>query len=102
MAFQPNNNGMPDGSVNGGVMDGQFPGAPNMQASAVQTVTNEAARTLWYVYLLPSPLTATDLLTASRMGELDSWMDEQFIKTLYQNQTGNDVNVKIIRDRGTG
>lgn len=55
MAFQSNNNGMPDGSapMNGGGMDGQFPGAPNMQASAVQTVTNEAARTLWYVYLLP-------------------------------------------------
>ncbi|KUI65786.1 hypothetical protein VM1G_02182 [Cytospora mali] len=85
MAFQPNNNGMPDGStpMNGGGMDGQFPGAPNMQGSSVQSVTNEAARTLW-------------------MGELDSWMDEQFIKTLYQNQTGNDVNVKIIRDRGTG
>lgn len=29
------------------------------------------------------------------MGDLDSWMDEQFIKSLYQNQTG-DVNVKII------
>jgi hypothetical protein len=36
------------------------------------------------------------------MGELDSWMDEQFIKSLYQNQTGDNVNVKIIRDRGTG
>lgn len=48
MAFQPNNNGMPDGStpMNGG-MDGQFPGAPNMQPQSVQTVTNEAARTLW-------------------------------------------------------
>lgn len=38
----------------------------------------------------------------TRMGELDSWMDEQFIKSLYQNQTGDNVNVKIIRDRGTG
>jgi hypothetical protein len=57
MAFQPNNNGMPDGStpMNGGSMDGQFPGAPNMQGSAVQTVTNEAARTLWYVYVISSP-----------------------------------------------
>lgn len=36
------------------------------------------------------------------MGELDNWMDEQFIKTLFQNQTGDAVNVKIIRDRNSG
>lgn len=29
------------------------------------------------------------------MGELDSWTDEQFIKSLYQNQPGDNVNVKI-------
>ncbi|KAK7734793.1 hypothetical protein SLS63_004213 [Diaporthe eres] len=86
MSFPQNNNGLPDGStpINGGGMDGQFPPAPAMQGPpAGQNSANESARTLW-------------------MGELDSWMDEQFIKSLYQNQTGDNVNVKIIRDRGTG
>ena len=51
MAFQSNNGCMADSSapMNGSGMDGQFPGAPNMQATTAQAVTNEAARTLWYV-----------------------------------------------------
>lgn len=38
----------------------------------------------------------------NRMGDLDTWMDESFVKTLFQNQTGDPVNVKIIRDRNSG
>lgn len=36
------------------------------------------------------------------MGDLDTWMDEAFVKTLFSNQTGDVVNVKIIRDRNSG
>ncbi|PSR81283.1 hypothetical protein BD289DRAFT_372831 [Coniella lustricola] len=36
------------------------------------------------------------------MGDLDTWMDESFVKSLFQNQTGDIVNVKIIRDRNSG
>lgn len=66
-------------------------GAPNdngnnmdiVPSGAAQPVTNEAARTLW-------------------MGDLDSWMDESFIKTVFVNATGEGVSVKIIRDRQSG
>lgn len=36
------------------------------------------------------------------MGDLDTWMDESFVKSLFQNSTGDTVNVKIIRDRNSG
>lgn len=42
------------------------------------------------------------MLTISRMGDLDTWMDEAFVKTLFSNSTGDPVNVKIIRDRNSG
>lgn len=36
------------------------------------------------------------------MGDLDNWMDETFVKSLFNNSTGDTVNVKIIRDRSSG
>jgi len=47
------------------------------------------------------------------MGDIDSWMDEKFIYNIFQNlgrkllnfiliTQGGLVNVKIIRDKGTG
>lgn len=36
------------------------------------------------------------------MGDLDSWMDEAFVKTVFGNAIGDTVSVKIIRDRQSG
>ncbi|KAI7780209.1 hypothetical protein LA080_016294 [Diaporthe eres] len=62
---------------------------PNLQMTTVlapapqgppagQNSANESGRTIWV-----------------RMSAIDLWIDEQFIKSLYQNQTGDNVNVKI-------
>jgi len=35
------------------------------------------------------------------MGELEAWMDENFIKGIYASH-GETVNVKVIRDKNSG
>ena len=40
-------------------------------------------------------------LTTKRMGELEPWIDENFIRTLWFGM-GEQVNVKMIRDKFTG
>ena len=35
------------------------------------------------------------------MGELDAWMDENYIRSVFSQATGDIVNVKIIRDKST-
>ncbi|KAH8890427.1 RNA-binding domain-containing protein [Thozetella sp. PMI_491] len=47
------------------------------------TPTGEAAKTLW-------------------MGEMEGWMDETFIKNIFQTVLGEAVQVKVIRDRNSG
>jgi hypothetical protein len=37
----------------------------------------------------------------ARMGELEPWIDDQFVKTLWYNM-GEQVNVKMIRDKFSG
>lgn len=36
------------------------------------------------------------------MGELEPWMDEGFVKNVFSTVAGEDVNVKVIRDRNSG
>lgn len=36
------------------------------------------------------------------MGELEAWMDENFIKNVFSTVAGESVNVKVIRDRNSG
>ena len=48
-------------------------------------------------FVLLSPL----LRIYSRMGELEPWMDEGYIRGLWY-QMGEQVNVKFIRDKFTG
>ena len=36
------------------------------------------------------------------MGELEPWMDENFIKNVFSTVAGETVNVKVIRDRNSG
>jgi RNA recognition motif-containing protein len=36
------------------------------------------------------------------MGELESWMDETYVKNVFRTLTQNEVQVKIIRDKTTG
>ncbi|KAL0475117.1 hypothetical protein QR685DRAFT_35480 [Neurospora intermedia] len=57
----------------------------NFQAPAalVQPGTNEASKTLW-------------------MGEMEGWMDENFIKNVFTTVLGETVQVKVIRDRNSG
>lgn len=38
----------------------------------------------------------------NRMGELEPWMDENFIKGVFLTATGEPVNVKVIRDKTSG
>ena len=38
---------------------------------------------------------------ASRMGELEPWIDENFVRTVWYNM-GEQVNVKMIRDKFSG
>ena len=37
----------------------------------------------------------------SRMGELEPWIDENFVRTVWYNM-GEQVNVKMIRDKFSG
>ncbi|KAG6362643.1 hypothetical protein INS49_007735 [Diaporthe citri] len=83
MSFPQNNNGLPGGStpISGGGMGTEASSAlaPASQGPpAGQNSANKSARTI-----------------RVGMGETESWMDEQFIKSLYQNQTGDNVNFKI-------
>lgn len=36
------------------------------------------------------------------MGELEPWMDENFIKGVFLSASGESVNVKVIRDKNSG
>jgi hypothetical protein len=36
------------------------------------------------------------------MGEMEGWMDENFIKNIFQTVLGESVQVKVIRDRNSG
>ena len=44
---------------------------------------------------------AVHRLTMSRMGELEPWVDENFIRNLWF-QMGEQVSVKMIRDKFSG
>ena len=39
--------------------------------------------------------------TCRRMGELEPWIDENFVRTVWYNM-GEQVNVKMIRDKFSG
>ncbi|KAJ9157425.1 mRNA-binding post-transcriptional regulator [Pleurostoma richardsiae] len=77
---QAGNGGIPDNTagLNGAGMEGSFPPTP-----AIPGPNGEAAKTLW-------------------MGELEPWMDENFIKNIFSTVAGETVNVKVIRDRNSG
>ena len=36
------------------------------------------------------------------MGELEPWMDENFIKGVFRTCSDQSVNVKVIRDKNSG
>lgn len=42
------------------------------------------------------------LTLGERMGELEPWMDENFIKGVFLSAAGETVNVKVIRDKNSG
>jgi hypothetical protein len=46
-------------------------------------------------------LVQTAVLTARRMGELEPWIDENFVRSIWYNM-GETVNVKMIRDKFSG
>lgn len=58
-------------------MDTSFPPSAALPQGA------ESSKTLW-------------------MGELEPWMDENFVKNIYSTVSGENVNVKVIRDRNSG
>jgi len=55
----------------------------NFSASASMPASNEAAKTLW-------------------IGEMEGWMDENFVKNIFQTVLNEIVQVKVIRDRNSG
>ena len=62
---------------------GQFEGGPQVQPpQGAGQEGGDAKTTLW-------------------MGELEPWMDENFIRTVWYNM-GESVNVKMIRDKFSG
>ncbi len=69
-------NGAPGGNQANGSQDASFV-QPTMPAG------NEASKTLW-------------------MGEMEAWMDENFIKQIFQTVLGENVQVKVILDRNSG
>lgn len=72
-----NANSAPAGNgMTNGSGDANFAAAPMAPAS-------ESAKTLW-------------------MGEMEGWMDENFVKNLFQSLLGEAVQVKVIRDRNSG
>jgi hypothetical protein len=75
--------GAPGGNTNNGpaTMNGSSDAAFS-PSNAVQP-PGEAAKTLW-------------------MGEMEGWMDETFIKNVFQTVAGENVQVKVIRDRNSG
>lgn len=77
---QGSNGGIPSengGNNINGNMDNSFPPPPAMAGGG------ESSKTLW-------------------MGELEPWMDENFIKNVFSTVAGEAVNVKVIRDRNSG
>jgi hypothetical protein len=46
-------------------------------------------------------LVQATVLTARRMGELEPWIDENFVRSIWYNM-GETVNVKMIRDKFSG
>lgn len=79
--FPPSNGGMPTEStttpINGSSLD------PSFQQAASLSQPGEPSKTLW-------------------MGELEAWMDENFVKNVFSTVSGETVNVKVIRDRASG
>lgn len=91
--------------------EGNFPPAP-------MSTGNDAAKTLWFVTRHSPPphpasapmmsqpphlyLQLDHLLTPYRMGEMEGWMDENFIKNIFSTVIGENVQVKVIRDRNSG
>ena len=47
------------------------------------------------------PIGRTEELTRCRMGELEPWIDENFVRSIWYNM-GETVNVKMIRDKFSG
>ncbi|KAL2271403.1 hypothetical protein VTJ83DRAFT_774 [Remersonia thermophila] len=79
MAEYPPPPGPPGAPANGpnGTAENNFPPAPPIGPN------NEASKTLW-------------------MGEMEPWMDENFIKNVFQTVMAESVQVKVIRDRNSG
>jgi len=73
--------GAPGTTNNGPNMNGS--GDPAYAQAAPLPSSNEAAKTLW-------------------MGEMEGWMDENFIKNVFSTMLSEAVQVKVIRDRNSG
>lgn len=76
----------------------QGPPAPDATAAPVQQV-GDGKTTLWYVSMCcPCEPVSNN---SYRMGELEPWIDENFVRNLWF-QMGEQVNVKMIRDKFSG
>ncbi|ROT37137.1 RNA-binding domain-containing protein [Sodiomyces alkalinus F11] len=76
------------GSAAPGPMPGYAPGNVNAEMAAANIPSSGT----------PSEGNKTTLW----MGELEPWMDENFIKGVFLSAAGENVNVKVIRDKNSG
>lgn len=102
-------NGQQQAGLNGGQPQMPPPGngqySPNMTGmqqggSGQESGSHDSKTTLWYVHKLLK-LFRPRMLTIFRMGELEPWIDDNFIRQLWSHY-GEVVNVKMIRDKFTG
>lgn len=55
-----------------------------------------------YLLVFYSCVLGQRLIHFHRMGELEPWMDENFIKGVFLSSAAESVNVKVIRDKNSG
>lgn len=84
-----------------GQFQGAAPGAPG--GPGVDQQGNDSKTTLWYENstLYVDTRTFHANYYRIRMGELEPWMDEGFVRSIWFGM-GEQVNVKMIRDKFSG
>ncbi|KKK26193.1 mRNA binding post-transcriptional regulator (Csx1), partial [Aspergillus rambellii] len=86
-----------------GQFQGPAPGEPTAPAGSQQG--NDGKTTLWYAPFQQAPPDPPGykylIVFDRRMGELEPWIDENFVRNLWF-QMGEQVNVKMIRDKFSG
>jgi len=89
----------------GDSITGQFPLSAGIDPGQASNSDDGPKSTLWYVYIYVTDRYHIYSIPISngnnRMGELEPWMDENYVRTVWYNMNFQ-VNVKMIRDKFNG